>query len=109
MLNSNVIHLCLGVCDAEGEWITENKAKENFMKGKTEIEMYHGEGFFLKIYPKEVTRKIGLQEIPFSRVRQGNVLDHVFQRGCELEKSWVLEDVDSSDHDPEFADLNCGI
>ena len=26
------------------------------MKGKTEVEMYHGEGCFLKIYPKEVSR-----------------------------------------------------
>ena len=26
------------------------------MKGKTEIEMYHGEGSFLKIYPREVSR-----------------------------------------------------
>jgi hypothetical protein len=26
------------------------------MKGKTEIEMYHGEGSFLKVYPREVSR-----------------------------------------------------
>jgi hypothetical protein len=26
------------------------------MKGKTEIEMYHGEGSFLKVYPKDVSR-----------------------------------------------------
>ena len=26
------------------------------MKGKTEVEMYHGDGSFLKIYPREVSR-----------------------------------------------------
>ena len=26
------------------------------MKGKTEMELYHGEGSFLKIYPREVSR-----------------------------------------------------
>lgn len=52
ILNSNIIHLCLGLCDSNGEWVTENKAGENFMKGKTEVEMYHGEGSFLKVYPR---------------------------------------------------------
>lgn len=50
------MQLCLGVCDSEGQWISENKAKENFMKGKTEVEMYHGEASFLKIYPREISR-----------------------------------------------------
>lgn len=26
------------------------------MKGKTEIEMYHGEGSFVKVYPRDVSR-----------------------------------------------------
>ena len=26
------------------------------MKGKTEVEMYHGEGSFLKVYPRDVSR-----------------------------------------------------
>lgn len=26
------------------------------MKGKTEVEMYHGEGSFLKVYPREISR-----------------------------------------------------
>lgn len=26
------------------------------MKGKTEVEMYHGEGAFLKVYPREISR-----------------------------------------------------
>lgn len=33
--NSNIIHLCLGVCDANGTWITETKMGEDFLKGKT--------------------------------------------------------------------------
>lgn len=36
--------------------MTENKVGDNFMKGKTEIEMFHGEGSFLKVYPREVSR-----------------------------------------------------
>ena len=35
--SANIVHLCLGVCDANGEWVTQNKAKEDFMKGKTEV------------------------------------------------------------------------
>lgn len=26
------------------------------MKGKTEVELYHGEGAFLKVYPRDVSR-----------------------------------------------------
>lgn len=26
------------------------------MKGKTEVEMYHGEGSFLKVYPRDISR-----------------------------------------------------
>lgn len=33
--NSNIIHLCLGVCDNNGEWIAETRNGEDFMKGKT--------------------------------------------------------------------------
>jgi hypothetical protein len=44
------------VCDAHGEWVSENRAGEAFMKGKTEVEMYHGEGDFLKVYPREISR-----------------------------------------------------
>lgn len=54
--SANIIHLCLGVVDANGEWVNANRAGENFMKGKTEIEMYHGEGNFLKVYPRDVSR-----------------------------------------------------
>ena len=56
---------------------------------------------------QKAAQKLGVEEIPFERKKEGKVLDHVFQRGCLLEKSWVLNDVDSSDHDPEFVDLNC--
>jgi hypothetical protein len=53
---ANIVHLCLGVCNSNGEWITENRGGEPFMKGKTEVEMYHGEGSFLKVYPRDVSR-----------------------------------------------------
>jgi hypothetical protein len=56
---------------------------------------------------RAVAQELGLTEVPFARKGTGAVLDHVFQRGCAVEKSWVVEGVASSDHDPEFADLNC--
>ncbi|MGZ3738335.1 MAG: endonuclease/exonuclease/phosphatase family protein [Bdellovibrionota bacterium] len=55
----------------------------------------------------DAAKKMGLTEVPFTRAGGNSVLDHVFQRGCVVEKSWVVENVASSDHDPEFANLNC--
>lgn len=56
-MNSNIVHLCFAVCDMNGEWVTENRAKETLMKGQTEVELYHGEAAFRKIYSREVSRK----------------------------------------------------
>jgi hypothetical protein len=36
--------------------VAENRAGESFMKGKTEVEMYHGESAFLKVYPRDISR-----------------------------------------------------
>lgn len=38
----NLINICLAACTEEGEWIHENRMGEAFLKGKTEIEVYHG-------------------------------------------------------------------
>jgi hypothetical protein len=54
--NSNIINLCLGVCDSSGQWVAETKSGETFMKGKTEAELYHGQGNYCKIYPRDVSR-----------------------------------------------------
>lgn len=62
---ANILHLCLAACDENGQWVTENKAGENFMKGKTEIEMYHGEGVFLKVYPRDVSRHYSSGKLHF--------------------------------------------
>lgn len=35
------------------------------MKGKTEIEMYHGEGSFLKVYPRDVSRHYSSGKVHF--------------------------------------------
>lgn len=35
------------------------------MKGKTEVEMYHGEGSFLKVYPRDVSRNYSEGKINF--------------------------------------------
>jgi hypothetical protein len=34
--NGNIINICFGVCDAEGEWIHETKEGQAFVKGKIE-------------------------------------------------------------------------
>lgn len=47
----------MGVCDSQGEWIPETRTGDNFMKGKTETELYHGEATYSKIYPRDVSRK----------------------------------------------------
>jgi hypothetical protein len=46
----------MGVCDANGQWVSVNNAGEDIMKGKTQVELYHGEGSFLKVYPRAVSR-----------------------------------------------------
>jgi hypothetical protein len=35
------------------------------MKGKTEVEMYHGEGSFLKVFPRDVSRNYAEGKINF--------------------------------------------
>ena len=35
------------------------------MKGKTEVEMFHGEGSFLKVYPRDVSRSYTEGKINF--------------------------------------------
>lgn len=34
--NGNIVNICLGVCDDNGEWIHETKDGQTFMKGKIE-------------------------------------------------------------------------
>jgi endonuclease/exonuclease/phosphatase (EEP) superfamily protein YafD len=52
-------------------------------------------------------KNLHLTEVAFEHKAKKAVLDHVFARGCAVERSWVVEDVASSDHDPEFVNLNC--
>eukprot|EP00178_Gracilaria_changii_P009101 TRINITY_DN26922_c0_g1_i1.p1 TRINITY_DN26922_c0_g1~~TRINITY_DN26922_c0_g1_i1.p1 ORF type:complete len:108 (-),score=10.10 TRINITY_DN26922_c0_g1_i1:22-345(-) len=56
-MNSNMLHLCVGVCDSNGEWIIRNFNGEHILKGKTEVDLYHGETSFLKIYFREISKK----------------------------------------------------
>ena len=51
-----MINLCFAVCDSNGEWIHENKNGENFIKGKTEVELFKGEASFEKLYARDVSR-----------------------------------------------------
>ena len=49
--------LCVAACEVTGQWICENEEGEYFMQGKTEVELYHGQASFLKIYPRDVSRQ----------------------------------------------------
>ena len=53
---ANVLNLCLGLADDNGNWITMNRVSDPMLKGKTEVELYHGEAEFNKIYTKDISR-----------------------------------------------------
>ena len=55
-LNGNIVNVCLGVCDDNGEWIHETKEGVAFLKGKIESELYHGAAGFAKMAARDVTR-----------------------------------------------------
>lgn len=74
VLNANMLHLCLGVVDSNGTWVTANRAGEDFMKGKTEVEMYHGEAAFLKVYPRDVSRSYPSGKLNFLIYAKPNTL-----------------------------------
>lgn len=44
------------------------------MKGKTEVELYHGEGSFLKVYPREVSRHYPEAKVNFLIYAKASVL-----------------------------------
>lgn len=46
----------MGLCDKNGEWIHDTKEGAPFVKGKVETELYHGEGEFCKLAPRDVSR-----------------------------------------------------
>ena len=51
------MNICVATCEADGKWVCEDEEGRCFMQGKTEVEMYHGEASFLKIYPRDVSRQ----------------------------------------------------
>ena len=55
-LNGNIVNVCLGVCDDNGEWIHETKEGVAFLKGKIESELYHGMAGFAKMAARDVSR-----------------------------------------------------
>lgn len=54
--NGNLVNICLGVCDSNGEWVQEIKEGTPLLKGKLEAELYHGQGEFVKLSPRDVSR-----------------------------------------------------
>lgn len=55
-LNGNIISICLGLCDDNGEWISESKDGVTFLKGKMEADLYHGSASFVKMAARDVSR-----------------------------------------------------
>ena len=55
------------------------------MKGKTEMELYHGEGSFLKIYPREVSRPYSEGKLNFVIYAKPSVLQFT-SNSSSLEK-----------------------
>lgn len=54
--SANVMNLCFALADDNGNWINVNRVGDPMLKGKTEVELYHGEAEFNKIYTKDISR-----------------------------------------------------
>lgn len=52
----NLINVCLGVCESNGEWISIGNDHQHFLKGRTSSEIYNGEGKFVKMSSKSISR-----------------------------------------------------
>lgn len=53
------------------------------------------------------TQKAGLKEVAFRKDPRHLVLDHIFLKGCSAVSSQVHADIDSSDHYPLSAEIQC--
>ncbi len=58
-------------------------------------------------YLKRLTRTLGLKSVRFQNDNRFLVLDHIFVRGCTALSSKVHSDIESSDHYPLSAELDC--
>ena len=72
--------LCLAACDVSGQWICENEGGEYFIQGKTEVELYHGQASFFKIYPRDVSRQFENEKRRYHYLPE-NFTDPVFYFG----------------------------
>lgn len=57
---------------------------------------------------EDFTKLHGLTEVAFPPIPDDKGLDHVYYRGCTLEKAWNMPGITSSDHFPQLANLRCG-
>lgn len=57
---------------------------------------------------QEFARALALDEVQFPEIDGDKGLDHVFTKGCIVERAWNLPNIKSSDHYPQLADLKCG-
>lgn len=53
---ANIVNLCLALADDNGNWVALNRVGDPMLKGKTEVELYHGQAEFNKIYTKDISR-----------------------------------------------------
>lgn len=55
-VTANILNLFFGLADDYGNWVSLNRVGDPMLKGKTEVELYHGEAEFNKIYTKDISR-----------------------------------------------------
>jgi len=51
-----MVNLCLALADDNGNWVSLNRVGDPMLKGKTEVELYHGSAEFNKIYTRDISR-----------------------------------------------------
>ena len=56
--SGNLLDLCMGVFDCDGNWISENLLGEPIIEGLTSVELYHGKGSFSKIFFHEISSNL---------------------------------------------------
>ena len=70
---ANLIHLCIGACNESGDWIVKEEG-DLFMGGKIEVDLYHGEAEFRRIFPSDISRRYSAGAIKLIIYPKGSLL-----------------------------------
>lgn len=81
--NGNLVNICLGVCDGSGEWVQETKEGGPLLKGKLETELYHGQGEFNKLSPRDVSRGFNGKKVTFVVYAKPSLLQYSGESSLE--------------------------